>query len=103
MITYQDMAMETCLPSCKNEVYAINGMTAEVGEITLNSKRIPNYLAWSLHRVLLLLPREYTYDIDFQRIVRDFVFGSKGMYDEVISCIETLSEAGYFYQEYLEE
>lgn len=25
--------MVTCLPSCKNEVYAINGMAAEVGEI----------------------------------------------------------------------
>ena len=27
----------------------------------------------------------------------------KDMYDEVISCIETLIEAGYFYEEYLEE
>lgn len=59
--------------------------------------------AWSLHRLLLLLPTEYTYDIDFQRIMQDFVFGSQDMYDEVISCIETLSEAGYFYEEYLEE
>jgi NTP pyrophosphatase (non-canonical NTP hydrolase) len=31
--TYQEKAMTTCLPTCKNEVYAINGMTAEVGEI----------------------------------------------------------------------
>ena len=30
---YQEKAMVTCMPSCKNEVYAINGMTAEVGEI----------------------------------------------------------------------
>lgn len=30
---YQDKAMVTCLPSCANEVYAINGLTAEVGEI----------------------------------------------------------------------
>ena len=59
--------------------------------------------AWSLHRLLCLLPTEYTYDIDFQQIMRDFVFGSKDMYDEVISCIETLIEAGYFYEEYLEE
>ena len=70
---------------------------------SLNSKRIPNYLAWSLHRLLLLLPREYIYDIDFQRIMQDFVFGSQDMYDQVISCIETLIEAGYFYEEYLEE
>lgn len=31
--TYQEKAMSTCLPSCRNEVYAINGLTAEVGEI----------------------------------------------------------------------
>ena len=30
---YQDKAIATCLPSCANEVYAINGLTAEVGEI----------------------------------------------------------------------
>ncbi len=58
--------------------------------------------AWSLHRLLLLLPTEYTYDIDFQQIMQDFVFGSQDMYDEVISCIETLIEEGYFYQECLE-
>ena len=62
-----------------------------------------DYPAWSLHRLLCLLPTEYTHDTDFQQIMRDFVFGSKDMYDEVISCIETLIEAGYFYEEYLEE
>lgn len=30
---YQEKAMVTCLASCKNEVYAINGLQAEVGEI----------------------------------------------------------------------
>lgn len=59
--------------------------------------------AWSLHRLLCLLPTEYTYDIDFQQIMRDFVFGSKDMYEEVISCIEILIKEGYFYKEYLEE
>ena len=59
--------------------------------------------AWSLHRLLCLLPTEYTYDIDFQQIMRDFVFRSQDMYDEVISCIETLIKEGYFYKEYLEE
>ena len=58
--------------------------------------------AWSLHRLLCLLPTEYTYDIDFQQIMQDFVFGSQDMYDEMASCIETLIEAGYFYEEYLE-
>ena len=33
MNEYQAKAMATCLPSCANEVYAINGLTAEVGEI----------------------------------------------------------------------
>lgn len=33
METYQDKAMTTCLASCKNAVYAINGLAAEVGEI----------------------------------------------------------------------
>ena len=64
-----------------------------------DEKHVP---AWSLHRLLCLLPTEYTYDIDFQRIMQDFVFGSQDMYDEVISCIGTLIEEGYFYQEYLE-
>ena len=30
---YQAKAMTTCLPSCNNDVYAIAGLTAEVGEI----------------------------------------------------------------------
>lgn len=59
--------------------------------------------AWSLHRLLCLLPTEYIPDIDFQRIMQDFVFRSQDMYDEAIGCIETLIKEGYFYQEYLEE
>lgn len=67
----------------------------------INSDRfIP---AWSLHRLLCLLPSEYIFDIDFQRIMQDFIFRSQDMYDEVISCIEILIEAGYLYNEYLEE
>ena len=30
---YQERAMGTCLPSCENIVYMLNGLTAEVGEI----------------------------------------------------------------------
>lgn len=30
---YSDKAMVTCLASCNNEVYAINGLAAEVGEV----------------------------------------------------------------------
>ena len=29
--------------------------------------------AWTLHRLLCLLPTEYTHDIDFQQIMRDFI------------------------------
>lgn len=65
-----------------------------------DEKHIP---AWSLHRLLCLLPQEYIYDIDFQQIMRDFVFGPQDMYDEVISAIEMLSEEGYLYDEYLEK
>lgn len=59
--------------------------------------------AWSLHRLLCLLPTEYIADIDFQHIMQDFIFRSQDMYDEVINCIETLIKEGYFYKEYLEE
>lgn len=59
--------------------------------------------AWSLHRLLRLLPTEYVADIDFQQVMQDFVFRTQDMYDEVISCIETLIKEGYFYKEYLEE
>jgi hypothetical protein len=59
--------------------------------------------AWSLHRLLCLLPTEYIADIDFQYIMQDFIFRSQDMYDEAIGCIETLIKEGYFYKEYLEE
>ncbi len=59
--------------------------------------------AWSLHRLMCLLPTEYIADIDFQQVMQDFVFRSQNMYDEVICCIETLIKEGYFYEEYLED
>ena len=65
-----------------------------------DEKHIP---AWSLHRLLCLLPTEYIGDIDFQQVMQDFVFRSRDMYDEVICCIETLIKEGYFYKEYLEQ
>ena len=57
--------------------------------------------AWSLHRLLCLLPTEYITDIDFQQIMQDFIFRSQNIYDDAISCIETLIKDGYFYEEYL--
>lgn len=73
------------------------------GFIVQNFERMERIPVWTLHRLLCLLPTEYIADIDFQRIMQDFVFMSQDMYEEVISCIETLIEEGYFYQEYLEE
>lgn len=61
-----------------------------------------NYIpAWSLHRLLCLLPTEYIADIDFQQVIQDFLFRSHDMYDEVISCIEILIKEGYFNKDYL--
>lgn len=65
-----------------------------------NDRFIP---AWSLHRLLCLLPTEYIADIDFQQVMQDFVFRSQDMYDDVISSIEALIKEGYFYKEYLKE
>ena len=65
-----------------------------------NDRFIP---AWSLHRLLCLLPTEYIADIDFKQVMQDFIFRQQDMYDEVISCIETLIKEGYFYEEYLEK
>lgn len=88
------------------DIYAIRACWEDFYD---SNKLIDGYIrrhcipAWSLHRLLCLLPTEYIADIDFQRIMQDFVFRSQNMYNEVISCIETLIEEGYFYKEYLEE
>lgn len=82
--------------------YSVEYMSIGRGEYQMMH---PNWYipAWSLHRLLCLLPTEYIADIDFQQVMQDFVFRSQDMYDEVISCIETLIKEGYLYKEYLEE
>lgn len=82
--------------------YSVEYMSIGRGEYQMMH---PNWYipAWSLHRLLCLLPTEYIADIDFQQVMQDFVFRSHDMYDEVISCIETLIKEGYFNKEYLEE
>lgn len=54
--------------------------------------------AWSLHRLLCLLP-------SFQIVMQDneFIFRLEEVYDKVINCIETLIKEGYIYEEYLED
>lgn len=82
--------------------YSVEYMSIGKGEYQMMH---PNWYtpAWSLHRLLCLLPTEYIADIDFQQVMQDFIFRSQDMYDEVISCIEALIKEGYFYKEYLEE
>lgn len=58
---------------------------------SLNSKKIPNYLAWSLHR-LIELSNMGIMDVSTDNI-----------YDKVIHYIEFLIKCGDFNKEYLEE
>lgn len=103
----------TCSQSERLLALGLKKETADCGHCSYGGTYIvPNYPnihnwgndtpAWSLHRLLCLLPTEYIADIDFQQVMQDFVFRSQDMYDEVISCIETLIIEGYFYKEYLE-
>lgn len=90
--SFKDDEQETFETGYANKGY----MEPEFAEI------VDCFPAWSLHRLLSLLPTEYIADIDFQQVMQDFVFRSQDMYDEVISCIETLIKEGYFNEEYLE-
>ena len=86
----------------RGEVYHIGFNMHRYRDYYFRYGREHNYQpAWSLHRLLCLLPTEYIADIDFQQVMQDFVFRSQDMYDEVISCIETLIKEGYFNNEYL--
>lgn len=77
--------------------------------------------AWSLHRLLSLIPKEievknpyrkwicfnmnFDYNIIyFQSDMEDFIgFYEGNVYDKAISCIEWLIKEGYFNKEYLED
>lgn len=58
--------------------------------------------AWSLHRLLYLIPNEYFTDVDFQNIMQRCIFATSTLYDDLIDLIEALIEEEYFYKEYLE-
>lgn len=77
----------------------------------------PNYPAWSLHRLIEMMPQEIFYE-DRTLILGVFgdgvyyadnaygeVFSSLegNSYDCVVKCIEWLIKEGYFNKEYLEE
>ena len=56
--------------------------------------------AWSLHRLLCLIPKEYRYDIDASQFFVDAMICSDP-YTETIELIRLLLEDGYIYDEYL--
>ena len=58
--------------------------------------------AWSLHRLLYLIPNEYFTDVDFQDIMQRCIFATSTLYDDLIDFIEALIKEEYFYKEYLE-
>ena len=59
--------------------------------------------AWSLHRLLYLIPNEYFTDVDFQNVMQRCIFATSTLYDDLIDLIEALIKEEYFYKEYLEE
>lgn len=59
--------------------------------------------AWSLHRLLYLIPNEYFTDVDFQNVMERCIFATSTLYDDLIDLIEALIKTEYFYKEYLEE
>ena len=64
----------------------------------------PYYIpAWSLHRLLYLIPNEYFTDVDFQNVMQRCIFATSTLYDDLIDLIEALIKEEYFYKEYLEE
>lgn len=80
--------------------------------IYVENHRIP---AWSLHRLLSLLPTEIKCDVEnglgiylgSQNDVSYFgvlgYYSCENLYDAVILCIEDVIKEGYFNQDYLEE
>lgn len=58
--------------------------------------------AWSLHRLLCLIPNEYFADVDFQNVMQRCIFATSTLYDDLIDLIEALIKEEYFYEEYLD-
>ena len=90
---------------------------------SLTSKRIPNYLAWSLNRLIEMMPNNirvydsiaslivsnekvqyYFHDVEYSDYLTSVGRWKSGdIYDNIIDCIEWLIKEGYFNKEYLEE
>ena len=78
-----------------------------------SNKDIP---AWSLHRLIEMMPREIECDIEnglsfdlfgaYDAVTYHEVIGyykDKNIYNAIISCIEDLIKEGYFNKEYLKD
>lgn len=72
-------------------------VTDDTGDID-STTAIP---AWSLHRLLYIIPNEYFTDIDFQDIMQRCIFATSTLYNDLIDLIEALIKEGYIYSEYL--
>jgi hypothetical protein len=87
------------------------------GFIVQNFERIERIPAWSLHRLIEIMPYDFTdnnntyelqiacngagYD-DLEDLYSIVGWWSDNTYDDIIACIEWLIKAGYFNKEYLE-
>ena len=84
-------------PFYNDEYIMFPRATDDTGDID-STTAIP---AWSLHRLLCIIPTEYLTDIDFQDIMHCCIFATSTLYDDMINLIETLIKEGYIYSEYL--
>lgn len=75
----------------------------DVDETLENEMQDDPIPAWSLHRLLYLIPNEYFTDVDFQDIMQRCIFATSTLYDDLIDLIEALIKEEYFYKEHLEE
>lgn len=84
---------------------------------SLSSKRIPNYPAWSLHRLIEMIPSEipmedyylilgvsfncvYYADNEYAEVFQSF---DGNTYSCIINCIQWLIKEGYFSKECLKD
>ena len=88
------------------------------GFIVQNFERIERIPAWSLHRLIEMMPStlQDLYELDFSKrgvyyadfsngsfnFIQSFAKPTTILYDNIINCIEWLIKEGYFNKEYLE-
>jgi hypothetical protein len=105
----------------KNDIYGGKDVArTEIPEIWTNSFSEAYFPAWSLHRLIEMMPNnihkyndiadlsvsnelvQYRfYDVDYNHDVYLEHFNDGTLYDNIIDCIEWLIKEGYFNKEYL--